>query len=86
MVHMISSNLVNFVYDRNLSIRQHSRLLVTCISFHYAVKVIFLFVEDISISIFFLSLSLFYSTFKWNKVIFSVEVPLWCMEILYSQQ
>ncbi|KAL9337499.1 hypothetical protein Peur_069268 [Populus x canadensis] len=55
MVLIISSNLVNFVYDRNLSIRQHSRLFVTCISFHYAVKVISLFVEDISISIIFLS-------------------------------
>lgn len=33
----------------NVLIRQHPRPLVTCLSFHYAVKVAFLIVEDISI-------------------------------------
>ncbi|KAL9374934.1 hypothetical protein Peur_031813 [Populus x canadensis] len=70
MVLIISSNLVNFVYDRNLSIRQHSRLLVTCINFHYAVKVIFLIVEDFYISFFFF-LFFFFLFFLTSSFFFS---------------
>lgn len=63
-------------------IRQHPRPLVTCLSFHHAVKVAFL-----SGRYFYFSVSLFLALrMSMEQCISPVDVPLVCMEILSSHQ